>query len=139
METIETARKALRQATRTRRRWTWVWVPMVIGVNLGLSASIALLADQRMAELEQRLVERFEVTAQARTAWRGELAAARSELGMELAELRSELADLRQNVSADDGDLRGGLDALGGRVSRIESMVSVLWRAPEHGTQGRSN
>ena len=136
---IETARKALRQATRTRRRWTWVWVLTVIGANLGLSVSIALMAEQRVTEIEQRLAERIELTVEAREAWRGELAAARSELGTEVAELRSELTALRQEVSTDDGDLRGGLDALGGRVSRIESMVTVLWRAPARGAQTRSN
>jgi hypothetical protein len=107
---------------------------MVIGLNLGALASVALLTEQRRAELEQRLVERFEVTSEARHEWRRELAAARSELGTELAELRSEFADLRHSVSADDGDLRGGLDALRQRVSRIESMVRLLWRAPGRGT-----
>ncbi len=135
MEHIETGRKALRFAgrpRRRRRRRSWVWVLLVIFVNLGLSMSFVLMADQRLAEVEQRL----ELAMRGREAWRGELATARRELGTEMAELRSALTELRRAVSA-DGDLRSGLDTLGGRVDRIESMVTVLWRAPSTGTQAR--
>ena len=140
---IVTARKALRQATRTRRRRPWVWGVMVIGANLGLSVSIVLsivlMAEQRVAEIERRVEERIELQMEGRGAWRGELATARNELGTEVAELRSELTELRREVSANDGGLRGGLDALGGRVTRIESMVTILWRMPGSGAQASLN
>jgi signal transduction histidine kinase len=110
-----------------------VWVPLAIVVNLGLLASIALMAMQGMEELEQRLVQRIEMTAEAPNPWQGELAAARSELIAEMAELRGELTVLQQEVSTDDGDLRGDLDALSRRLSRVESMVTVLWQAPGTG------
>ena len=136
MEHIETARKALRFAGRPRRWRSWVWVLLVIFVNLGLSMSFVLMTDWRLAEVEQRI----EVAMQGREAWleawRGELATARRELGTEVADLRSALTELRSAVSA-DGDLRSGLDTLGGRVDRIESMVTVLWRAPSNRTQVR--
>ena len=109
---------------------------MVVGVNLGLTVSIVLIAEQRIAEIEHRVVERMEVTMAAGNSWQTELATARSELGEAVAVLRNELADLSREVSAaDDGALRGGLDALGGRVSRIESMIMVLWRTPGLGAQ----
>lgn len=124
-------RRALRQATRTRRQRTWLWVLLVILGNLGMSASIALVADQRMAELEQR------IEIQDGEKWRGALATTRSELGGEVAELRSELTELRQAVGADEGDLRNVLDALERRVNRIEGTVSALWRMPSRGAQAR--
>ena len=61
------------------------------------------------------------------------MATVRRELGGEVAELRSGLTELRGEVSAEEDDLRSvleDLDALGGRVGRIESMVRVLWRSP---------
>ena len=134
----ETARKALRQVTRTRRQRPWVWVLAVFLVNLGVSASIAVMADLRLAEFEQRVDRKL----QDEESWRAELVTAQGELGRdlegELADLRSGLTELRRAVSADEGGLQSvldSLDALGARVGRIESMVAVLWRAPSHGLQ----
>ena len=138
---IETARQVLRQATRIRRRRPWVWVllgALGLVVNLAVSMSFVLVADQRMTEIEQRI----DLTLQDGEKWRGELTTAQSELGRELAgevaELRSELTELRREVGADEGDLRSVqevMDVLGGRVGRIESMVASLWRAPGNGAR----
>ena len=142
MRHIWTPRKALRSATKTRGRRTWVWVVLVIAVNLMLSMGFVLMADRRLlVEVEE---ERLELTLAGREAWRGELAnvrgelaSARRELGVEVAELRSVLTELDREVGADDEALRSGLDELGGRVERIEGMVTVLWRAPAGSTRTR--
>lgn len=126
MEQIVAARRSLRRATRARGRRTWIWVWCVAGVNLGLLLSFVVIADQRLAAVEQRI----ELTTRGGDAWRGELATARSELDTEVAELRSDLAELRRKVGADDSDLNSGLDALRGRLGRIEALVSALWNTP---------
>ena len=126
MRHIRTPRKALRSATKTRGRWPWVWVLLVIVVNLGVSMNFVLMADRRLADIEQRMG----LTMADRKAWRGELASARRELGVEVADLRNALTELGREVGADEADLRSGLDELESRVGRIEGMVSVLWRAP---------
>ena len=136
MRHIGTPRKALRSATKTRGRRPWAWVVLVIAVNLMLSMSFVLMADRRLAEVEERMV----LTLAGREAWRGELASvrsARSELGVEVAELRRALTELGREAGADEADLRSGLDKLGGRVERIEGMVMVLWRAPAGSTRAR--
>lgn len=138
VERIETARKALRRATRTRRqRRSWVWVLLlVLLVNLVVSMSFVLAADQRLAEIEQRI----DLKIQDEGKWRGEVATAQSELVGEVVELRSGLTELRRVVDADEGDLRSVqevLDDLGGRVGRIESMVTILWSAPSNGARTR--
>ena len=105
----------------------------MILVNLGLAMLVMLTIDQRLTEIERRV----EVATEVRTQWRTELASARSELGTGVTELRTELEELRRVVSTDDGDLRSGLEALGGRLGRIESRVAILWRAPANRTQAR--
>ena len=118
-------RRALRSATKTRGRRPWVWVLLVIVVNLGLSMNFVLMADRKLADIEQRI----ELTMADRKAWREELASARRELGVEVADLRNALTELGREVGADEADLGSGLDDLENRVGRIEGMVSVLWRA----------
>jgi hypothetical protein len=108
---------------------------MMIGVNVGWLVSFVLMADQRWADVEHQIEDQIEERLGGVAAWRGELAAARSELGVAVADLRSELTELRSEVSTDDGDLRSGLDALGRRVDRVESMMAVLWRAPSSAAQ----
>lgn len=132
------------QVTRTRRRpWVWVLlVALVLLVNWAVSISFVLLADQRMTEIEQRIGLALQ---NGEKKWKGELATAQGELGRELsgrvAELRSELTELRREVGADEGNLRSVqevVDALGGRVGRIESMVASLWRVPGNGARQSS-
>ena len=103
----------------------------------------ATLASHRGAAWQLYLAG-FGIPGWPATAWRGELAnvrgelaSARRELGVEVAELRSVLTELDREVGADDEALRSGLDELGGRVERIEGMVTVLWRAPAGSTRTR--
>ena len=133
MRQIGTARRALRHAGRFRRPRPWIWASTVILVNLGLAMLVMLTIDQRLTEIERRV----EAATEVRTQWRAELASARSELGTGVTELRTELEQLRRVVSTDDGDLRSGLEALGGRLGRIENRVAILWSAPANRTQAR--
>jgi hypothetical protein len=98
---------------------------MIVG-NLGLTMNFVLMADRRLAEIEQQM----ELTMAGREAWQGDLVSVRKELGVEVANLRSALTELGREVGADEADLRSGLDELESRVGRIEGMVSILWRAP---------
>ena len=133
MKYIETARSARRFASRRR----WPWVSLVAVVNLVLLMAVVIAAEGRFAEIEHRIE-----TMPQQDAWRGELATARSELGEKTAGLhsavtglRSEITKMRRQAGADDEALRGGLDALGERVDRIEGMVAALWRSPTNGAQ----
>ena len=135
MEYIETARRSRRFVGRPRPRWPWVL--LVIVVNLGLLMAVVIAAEGRFAEIEHRI----EIMPQ-QDAWRGELATTRSELGEETAGLRGEVTglrdavtELRREAGADDAALRGGLDALGERLDRIEGMVATLWRLPTDRTR----
>ena len=110
---------------------------LAIVVNLGLLMAVVIAAEGRFAEIEHRI----EIMPQ-QDAWRGELATTRSELGEETAGLRGEVTglrdavtELRREAGADDAALRGGLDALGERLDRIEGMVATLWRLPTDRTR----
>ena len=109
---------------------------MVILVNLGVGSIIVFMTESRLTEIEQRIEQRVTASTEERwQRWRGELTTARSGLGVEVAGLRSELMELRQAMNADDGDLRSRLDALGGRLQRMERMVTILWRTPSNEPQ----
>ena len=105
---------------------------LVILENLVLSSGIVVMADVRLVEMEVEIEN-----LRGRKPWQGELATARGELGAEITELRSELAELRGEVGADEA-ARSGLATLGGRVERIEEMITVLWRSPINGARGQA-
>lgn len=92
-----------------------------IVVNLGLLTAIVLMAEERFAELEQRIETLHE--------WHGELGESAAGLHDSVTTLRGELATMRRETGA-DADLRDGLVSLEERVDRIEGMVAALWRAP---------